>query len=127
MIENIFKDLLVRLKNNRRKKYQITHEGLKQFSLMKQNSRELLLSLLIHIHNQDPKLIGIECDYKMLGFNDRSNFYKARKELEEKQFIYRVKNEYLINPDMINHLSRRQHEYFHKMFGLKQEIKIRWE
>lgn len=92
------------------KRYLISSNGFNEFIELKPNSQRLfkhLLDLVPNISNE----VTIECNYKDLGFEHASNFYRARTQLIDRQFIIFDDNRYFINPCMVNPYSRRQWLY----------------
>lgn len=107
------------------RKYSITHQGLLKFSTIKPRSQELLLQLLELIGSSSSiNSITIEVSYKDLGFKSFSNFIRYRNELTEQRLLFYRNNVYFVNPCYINYLSRRQTEYFYRMFKLRKSNEV---
>lgn len=116
------------LYNQKGKKYTITHDGLVRFNELPTGSRELLLKLLTLIdHKCDVESFIFKVKIQEIGYSDHSNFYRARKPLIDREFIFCENGKYIVNPDMINYYSRRQLDYVYKHFKIKKEIEFVWK
>lgn len=107
------------------KRYEITHEGLELLFSLKPRSQELFLDLLQRIgHSNTFDDILIECTYKDLGFNSFGNFSRYRSELASRKLLFFENNKYFINPAYVDFYTRRQKEFFLKLFNIKKTINV---
>ena len=107
------------------KKYTITHEGLELLISAKGRSQELFLDILYRIGYENKlDAIIVECNYKDLSFKSHSNFRKYRDELVQRDLLFYEKNQFYVNPIYFNFYTRRQQNFFFKLFSIKTEIKV---
>lgn len=107
------------------RKYEFTMDGLIKFSEIKPRSQQLLIDLLAFVgHNCSVGDVIIQVTYKDLAFTSFANFSKYRQELIDSRLLFYKDNVYFINPCYINYYTRRQKEYFLKLFKLKKEIPV---
>ena len=86
---------------------------------LRPRTQELLLDILNLIgRSSDVNSVIINLSYDELGFKDRSNFSKYKKDLIDEKLLFQKGQEYFVNPCYVNYYTRRQQDYFFKLFGL---------
>lgn len=107
------------------RRFEFTEQGLSLFISVKPRAQELLLDLLTLVsRNIDIDSVVVHINAKDLGFSSNSNLRKYRNELIERGLVFYDNNDYYINPVHINYYTRRQRDYFFRLFRLKSDIKV---
>ena len=102
------------------RKYSVTHQGLLKIIALKPRTQLLLADMLALIGSSSSiTALTIEVNYKDLGFRDFRNFSRYRNELIDERLLFFKDNVYFVNPCYINYFTRRQKDYFFKLFKLK--------
>ena len=101
----------------------ITLDAFNEFAELPPNSRRLMINLL-KASKPGVNEMTIKATHKELGFEDSSNFSKARLQLVKNQFVIYKDGLYFINPCKINCYNRRQLYQFKVMAGLIKDTSI---
>lgn len=125
-MERIIKRQITNLyKQKRVRKYSITHEGLCLFIKLRPRTQELLKDMLLLLQNNcDTDSLTLNISSFDMGFDDRSNFSKCKKELIKSRLLFFKENEYFINPCYINFYSMKQMNFLFGLFKLKSTKRV---
>lgn len=120
-------DKFIRLKTSEHfllsvRKYSISLPAMELYGDLSKNARGLLNILLEKIGSgSDMESIVVTGTYHDLGYEDKTYFYRARKELVKIGFISYHEQDHFVNPVYVDYLSRRQRDYLRLKYGIRKE------
>lgn len=107
------------------RKYEITKDGLSKLISVKPRAQKLLIDILNRTTSQNSiDAIVIEMTYKDLGFKSYSNWKRYKNELIIQRLLFEDGNKYYVNPCFINYYSRRQKDFFFRLFNIKKNLVV---
>lgn len=125
-MKNIIRRCTAKLyKKSYYRKYEFTQKGLRLFITLKPRSQLLLTDILALTSKEcNIQAVTVEFEIEDVGFPDYNNFRKYRKDITDSGLMFYKHGRYYVNPFYINYYSRRQSDYFFKLFKLRKEITV---
>jgi hypothetical protein len=120
MIENI--NIAKNVRKSRT--FSLTENALLTWNRLSPRACELLMSMIHRVGSKcDLSDLIVEGTYEDFGFSSRQLFYKYRKELKDAGFLLYEGKHHYVSTGMIEYESRRQIDYFKRLFGIVRDIK----
>ena len=120
-MKELIKSLTFQLRKDRSRKISFTMNGLKIYSSMNDNSRDLLIQILYKIRpSLGMKGLVIKLKHSDHLYLNKRTFYRCKNELIESGFLHKSGTDYFVDPNMVNYYTDGLMRNLSSLFGFKK-------